>query len=200
LFDSMLRHPNDWPDAQRLFREGIESGSVVPPERPVLAVWWRPASGGADQVMVACYDPADVSGERPLVVFPTLPPYPAEEGTRPAQLIGEVGLNATCCLRLHDKLIWPTYNPVTHGWHAPPHDRPATNWRRRTWLVLTGVVLLAALVAALLGYFLFPDPRLIAIIAIPALIVGQRTAMWRRRRRLRRAEAAPRQQPPPRSA
>jgi hypothetical protein len=30
----------------------------------------------------------------------------------PAQLIGEIGLNATCCVRLHGNLVWPSYNRV----------------------------------------------------------------------------------------
>jgi hypothetical protein len=107
---AVLRHPNDWPDAQRAFREAVESSSHIAPERAVIAVWWRPATGPRGEVMIACYDPADISGEQPLVVFPADAPHPEEEGTSPAQLIGEVGLNATCCLRLHGSLVWPSYN------------------------------------------------------------------------------------------
>jgi hypothetical protein len=181
------RHPNDWPDAQRAFREAIESGSHVAPERAVIAVWWRPATGPRGEVRIACYDPADISGEQPLVVFPADAPYPADEGTSPAQLIGEVGLNATCCLRLHGSLVWPSYNPVTHGSPAPPHDRPPADLRGRTWAAATAVVVGVALAVSLLGYLVFPDPRLVVLTALPALVVGQRLAMWRRRRRLRRA-------------
>jgi hypothetical protein len=193
----VLRHPNDWPDAQRAFREAIESGLHIAPERAVITVWWRPATAPRGEVMIACYDPADFSGEQPLVVFPAHAPYPAEEGTSPAQLIGEVGLNATCCLRLHGNLVWPSYNPVTHVSHAPPHDRPPGDLRGRTWVAATAVVVVAALAASLLGYLVFPDPRFVVLIAVPVLVVGQRLTMWRRRRRLRRAIDASRALPPP---
>jgi hypothetical protein len=193
----VLRHPNDWPDAQRAFRERIESGWPSGPERAVLAVWWRPATGPRGEVMIACYDPADISGEQPLVMFPAYAPYPAEEGTSPAQLIGEVGLNATCCLRLHGNLVWPSYNPVTHGSHAPPHDRPPVDLRRRTWAAVAAVVVAVALAASVLGYVVYPDPRVVPLVALPALVLGQRLAMRRRRRRLRRAIDASRALPPP---
>ena len=193
----MLRHPNDWPDAQRAFRERIESGAPSAPERAVLAVWWRPATGPRGEVMIACYDPADISGEQPLVVFPAYAPYPAEEGTSPAQLIGEVGLNATCCLRLHGNLVWPSYNPVTHGSHAPPHDRPPVDLRRRTWAAVAAVVVALAVGASVLGYVVYPDPRVVPLVALPALALGQRLAMWSRRRRLRRAIDLSRVLPPP---
>jgi hypothetical protein len=183
----VLRHPNDWPDAQRAFRAAIVSGSHVATERAVIAVWWRPATAPRGEVMIACYDPADISGEQPLVVFPADAPYPAEEGTSLAQLIGEVGLNATCCLRLHGRLVWPSYNPVTHASHAPPHDRPPGDLRGRTWVAATVVMVVVAVAASLLGYLVFPDPRLVVLMAVPALVVGQRLAMWRRRSRLRRA-------------
>jgi len=163
----------------------------------VLAVWWRPATGPRGEVMIACYDPADISGEHPLVVFPAYAPYPAEEGTSPAQLIGEVGLNATCCLRLHGNLVWPSYNPVTHGSHAPPHDRPPVDLRRRTWAAVAAVVVALAVGASVLGYVVYPDPRVVPLVALPALVLGQRLATWRRRRRLRRAIDASRALPPP---
>ncbi len=194
---AVLRHPNDWPDAQRAFREAVESGSHIAPERAVIAVWWRPAIAPRGEVMIACYDLADIAGEQPLVAFPADAPYPAEEATSPAQLIGEVGLNATCCLRLHGSLVWPSYNPVTHAFHAPPHDRPPDDLRGRARVAATAVVVVAALAASLLGYLVFPDPRLVVLIAPPALVVGQRLAMWRRRRHLRRAIDASRALPPP---
>jgi hypothetical protein len=193
----VLRHPNDWPDAQRAFRERIESGLHSAPECAVLAVWWRPATGPRGEVMIACYDPSDISGEDPLVVFPAHAPYPAEEGTSPAQLIGEIGLNATCCVRLHGNLVWPSYNPVTHGSHAPPHDRPPVGLRRRTWAAATAVVVAVALAASVLGYVVYPDPRVVPLVALPALVLAQRLAMRRRRRRLRRAIDASRALPPP---
>ena len=151
-------------------------------------VWWPGADPDAvGRVTVACYDPADISGEHPLVVFPTLPPYPASEGTSPGRLLGEVGLNATCCVLLHDKLLWPTYNPVTHAWHPPPHDRPPTDHFSVAYKAVLVAAVPALLIAVLFEVPVIADPRGLILIALVLALIVQRVSARRRRSRLRRA-------------
>jgi hypothetical protein len=195
---TLRRQPNSWPDAQRTFRQLVEAGEIEPPRRRVLVVWWRDPTGADGEVRVACYEEGDVSGEQPLVVFPTHAFYPAEEGTAPGELVGEDGLNATCYVALHGKRIWPNYNPVTYGWHPPPHDRPPRDFGRVALTAVVLVVVVGLIAAALLGAPFLVDLRVVPGYVAVVLFIGQRVSARRRRGRLRRAASASRALPPAR--
>jgi hypothetical protein len=68
----------------------------------------------AEGTYVAAYEPETMSDGRPLVVFRVADgSLNSLVGSCNAVIVGEVGLNGTCCLELPDgTVVWPIYNPV----------------------------------------------------------------------------------------
>jgi hypothetical protein len=75
---------------------------------------WRRGRLLAEGTYVAVYAATSRPPARPVIVFPVADNlFKEPEGGCDAVVVGEVGLNAVCCLELPDgTVIWPTYNPV----------------------------------------------------------------------------------------
>jgi len=109
---------------------------AVPPERfTALAATsfgqlrrWRSAPGSGQDAgrgqgqgrartegtYVAVYAPSAAPGARPVVCFAARNgSFTEPAGSSDAMVVGEIGLNAVCCIELPDgSTIWPSHNPT----------------------------------------------------------------------------------------
>jgi len=179
----VVRGPNEWPAAQRALHEAIDDGAAVP-RRPVRLVWWR-----VHETWAAVYG-TDGDLDEPLAVFPVGDQLEGD-GTAPAHLLGEVGMNAACAVELGDgRRVWPRYNPVTGRW-APRPEAPALRTTRHLpppgrWAVaLLAVGVVGA--GAVIQHMGAPDngvaPAALRVVAAAGVVVIPVAAARRRFRR-----------------
>jgi hypothetical protein len=120
---AVLREPNTWATAQAEFRRAFAARGAEAPRTAVWVEWWRGRRD--DRVLreeprtwVAVYDVKDHQQSSPLMVFPIDADLDPKSGASEGVVVGEVGLNAVCCVEVGGATVWPTYNPV-------PRTRPA---------------------------------------------------------------------------
>jgi hypothetical protein len=133
----VLRSPNDWPAAQRDFHQlyGLDVWADFA-RTPVL---WQVGQMSSEDPRIGYFPVASAdqrvafqmtfwrleapAGSPCLLMFDGFPVPKADLGT--GVLIGEVGVNAVCCLESDDPtdpVVWPTYNPTMPVRRHPKPD------------------------------------------------------------------------------